>query len=77
MARDAQVIELQTELIECKDIQLQALTSTVQTAVRDSVEKSYCDVAARNLVPAHNQPAISSTVIHRAVKDFAESEERA
>ena len=70
MERDAKVIDLQAQLLEKKDDQLQALASSVQTAVRDTVEKSWCDVASRNVVQTQPVPVISSTVIHRVVKDF-------
>lgn len=77
MDRDDRVIQLQAELLESKGAQLEALTSTVQTVVKDSVEKSWSDVAARVQVPVQNQPIISSADVHRVVQEMSESEERA
>ena len=75
MEAERHVIHLQEQLIESKDNQLKGLTSTVETVVRESVQKSYCQVAATNVsTPA--PPAISPAAIERAVKDMAESEER-
>ena len=75
MEAERKVIQLQEQLIESKDNQMKGLTSTVETVVRDSVEKSYCQVAATNVsTPA--PPAITPAAIERAVRDMAESEER-
>lgn len=77
MDRDDRVIQLQSELLESKGAQLETLTSTVQTVVKDSVEKSWSDVVARVQVPVQKQPIISSTAVHRVVQEISESEERA
>ena len=77
MDSDATVIKLQAQLIESKDAQLKAVTSTVDSAVRESVEKSYSQVTANAPVVSQPvQPVITPAVIQRAVKDIAEEEER-
>ena len=75
---DASLITLQSELIASKDAQLKAVTATVETVVKESVEKSYSQVAAftANSQPVESPPVISSEVIQRAVRDFTEGEER-
>ena len=74
MEGDARVIALQSQLLASKKAQLEAVTSAVQNVVKESVAKSYSEVA--NSQPAQSYPAISSAAIERAVKDIAEGEER-
>ena len=72
MEAERKVIQLQEQLLESKDNQLKGLTSTV---VRDTVQKSYCQVAATN-VSTPVSPTITPAAIQRAVKDMADVEER-
>ena len=76
MDSDARVIALQSELLVSKDAQLKAVTSTVETVVKESVEKSYSQVTAANIQHAQSHPVISPAMIQRAVKDITEVEER-
>ena len=76
MDSDARVIALQSELLASKDAQLKAVTSTVETAVKDSLETSFSQVTAANSQNAQSQSVVSPAVIQRAVRDIAEREER-
>ena len=76
MDNDARVIALQSELLVSKDAQLKAVTSTVETVVKESVEKSYSQVTAANIHHAQSHPVISPAMIQRAVKVITEVEER-
>lgn len=76
MDRDSRVITLQEELLECKNAQLESVTTTVQSAVKQSVEKSWSQIASSVPLSQPVQPVISHTAIQRAVKDMAEGEVR-
>ena len=78
MDSDTRVITLQSQLLASKDAQLEAVTSAVENVVKESVEKSYCQVASitASSQPAQSYPVISQAVIQRAVKDITEGEER-
>jgi len=74
-AAHKKIIDLQAELLECKDDQLQTLQATVKTSVEDTVKaelKSYSKAVQENLP----QPAISQESVKTIVQAVVQEEDR-
>ena len=75
IASQRQVIDLQAELLQCKNDQLQSLQTTVKTSVEDTVKaefQSYSKVVQENLP----QPAISQETVKTIIKTVVQEEDR-
>ena len=77
VASQKQVIDLQAELLQCKNDQLQSLQATVRTSVEDTVKaefQTYSDVAQKNNnIP---QQAIPHEIVKNIVKTVVQEEDR-
>ena len=66
------IIELQDELIQCKNDQLQALQTTVKSSVEDSVKakfKTYSAVVKKNLPPTNIAPETVKILVRSVVEE--------
>ena len=65
-------IELQEEIIQCKNNQLKTLENTVKNSVEDSVKsefKSYSAVVMNNLPPSSIAPEAVKTIVNTVVEE--------
>lgn len=75
VASQKQIIDLQAELLQCKNDQLQSLQATVKTSVEDTVKaeiKSYSKAVQENLP----QPAIAQETVKTIVQAVMQEEDR-
>jgi len=75
LAAHKKIIELQAELLQCKNDQLQSLQATVITSVESTVKagfQSYSDVVQQNLP----QPVIGQETVKTIVKSVLQEEDR-
>ena len=75
VASQTHIIDLQAELLQCKNDQLQSLQATVKTSVEDTVKaefKSYSKVVQENLP----QPAIAQETVKTIVQAVVQEEDR-
>ena len=75
LADKAKIIKLQSEIIECKDRQLQSVQSAMETAVQTTMKKEmrqYSDVVGKQ----NSSPALSQQTLKKVVKNAIIEEDR-
>jgi hypothetical protein len=76
VAAHKKIIDLQAELLQCKNEQLQSLQATVKTSVEDTVKaefKSYSKVLVQERLP---QPAFAHETVKTIVQAVVQEEDR-
>ena len=73
------IISLQNELLDCKDVQLDSVNSTVTDAVKTTVQtemKSYSEAVSGNSGPSARDHVPDVKILRNVVKEVVQTEDR-